>query len=131
MKQIWNDIHGEVHPHTALDFLPKEQLRALQSQRLKAITKLAYDNVELYRNRMQQKGVSPDDIKSIDDISKLPFMEKTDLRDTYPDGLFAVDKKDIVRVHASSGTTGKPIVVAYTDEDLKIWDSSIIRCLKM
>ena len=80
---------------------------------------------------MQQKGVSPDDIKSIDDISKLPFMEKTDLRDTYPDGLFAVDKKDIVRVHASSGTTGKPIVVAYTDEDLKIWDSSIIRCLKM
>lgn len=131
MKQIWNDIHGEVHPHTALDFLPKEQLRALQSQRLKAITKLAYDNVELFRNRMIKKGITPDDIKSIDDISKLPFMEKTDLRDTYPDGLFAVDKKEIVRLHASSGTTGKPIVVAYTDEDLQIWDSSVIRCLKM
>ena len=57
MKQIWNDIHGEVHPHTALDFLPKEQLRALQSQRLKEITKLAYDNVELFRNRMKRKGV--------------------------------------------------------------------------
>ena len=131
MKQIWNDIHGEVHPHTALDFLPKEQLRALQSQRLKEITKLAYDNVELFRNRMKRKGVLPDDIKSIDDISKLPFMEKSDLRDTYPDGLFAVDKKEIVRLHASSGTTGKPIVVAYTDEDLKVWDSSVIRCLKM
>ncbi len=131
MKQIWNDIHGEVHPHTALDFLPKEQLRALQSQRLRAITKLAYDNVELFRNRMIKKGITPDDIKSIDDISKLPFMEKTDLRDTYPDGLFAVDKKEIVRLHASSGTTGKPIVVAYTDEDLQIWDSSVIRCLKM
>ena len=131
MKQIWNDIHGEVHPHTALDFLPKEQLRALQSQRLKAIVKLTYDNVELYRNRMQQKGITPDDINTIDDISKLPFMEKSDLRDTYPDGLFAVDKKEIVRLHASSGTTGKPIVVAYTDEDLQVWDSSVIRCLKM
>ena len=67
---------------------------------------------------MINKGITPDDINSIDDISKLPFMEKSDLRDTYPDGLFAVDKKEIVRIHASSGTTGKPIVVAYTDEDL-------------
>ncbi|MBO5254217.1 MAG: phenylacetate--CoA ligase [Opitutales bacterium] len=131
MKQIWNDVHGEVHPFTALDFLPREQMRGLQSQRLREIVKLAYEKVELYRNRMKENGVSPDDIKGIDDISKLPFMQKTDLRDTYPNGLFAVDMKDIVRVHASSGTTGKPIVVAYTDEDLKIWDSSIIRCLKM
>lgn len=131
MKQIWNDIHGDVHPFTALDFLPRPEMRALQSQRLREIVRLAYDRVELYRNRMDEAGVRPEDIRGIDDISKLPFMQKTDLRDTYPDGLFAVDMKDIVRLHASSGTTGKPIVVAYTEEDLRVWDASIIRCFKM
>ncbi len=127
MKQIWNDIHGDVHPFTALDFLPRSEMRALQSQRLREIVRLAYDRVDLYRNRMDEAGVRPEDIRGIDDISKLPFMQKTDLRDTYPDGLFAVDMKDIVRLHASSGTTGKPIVVAYTEEDLRVWDASIIR----
>ena len=131
MKQIWNDIHGQFHPFSALDFLPREKMRTLQSQRLCEIVALSYAKVPLYRARMDELGVKPQDIKSIDDISKLPFMQKTDLRDTYPDGLFAVEKKEIVRLHASSGTTGKPIVVAYTDEDLKVWDSSIIRCLKM
>lgn len=131
MKQIWNDIHGQFHPFSALDFLPREKMRTLQSQRLCEIVALAYAKVPLYRGRMDDLGVKPQDIKSIADISKLPFMQKTDLRDTYPDGLFAVEKKEIVRLHASSGTTGKPIVVAYTDEDLKVWDSSIIRCLKM
>lgn len=131
MQQLWNDIHGEIHPFSSLDFLPKNEMRALQSQRLREIVKLAYERVPLIRDRMRQKGVSPDDIKTIDDISKLPFMQKSDLRDTYPDGLFAVDMKDIVRLHASSGTTGKPIVVAYTAQDLELWDSSIIRCLKM
>lgn len=131
MKQIWNDIHGDVHPFSAMDFLPREQMRALQSQRLREIVKLSYAKVPLYRTRMDELGVGPEDIETIADIAKLPFMQKTDLRDTYPDGLFAVEMKDIVRLHASSGTTGKPIVVAYTEEDLKVWDSSIIRCLKM
>lgn len=131
MKQIWNDIHGDVHPFSAMDFLPREQMRALQSQRLREIVKLSYAKVPLYRARMDELGVKPEDIETIADIAKLPFMQKTDLRDTYPDGLFAVEMKDIVRLHASSGTTGKPIVVAYTEEDLKVWDSSIIRCLKM
>ena len=131
MKQIWNDIHGQVHPFSALDFLPREQMRALQSQRLREIVAHAYNNVPLYRDRMNASGVKPEDVKTIDDISRLPFMQKTDLRDTYPDGLFAVGMRDIVRLHASSGTTGKPIVVAYTDEDLRVWDSSIIRCFKM
>ena len=131
MKQIWNDIHGDVHPFSAMDFLPREQMRALQSQRLREIVKLSYAKVPLYRARMDELGVKPEDIGTIADIAKLPFMQKTDLRDTYPDGLFAVEMKDIVRLHASSGTTGKPIVVAYTEEDLKVWDSSIIRCLKM
>ncbi len=131
MKQIWNDIHGDVHPFSAMDFLPREQMRALQSQRLREIVKLSYAKVPLYKARMDELGVKPEDIETIADIAKLPFMQKTDLRDTYPDGLFAVEMKDIVRLHASSGTTGKPIVVAYTEEDLKVWDSSIIRCLKM
>lgn len=131
MTQIWNDKHGEQHPLTSLDFLPRNNLRAMQSQRLVEIVKLAYGNVELYRNRMNEAGLKPDDIKSIDDISKLPFTEKSDLRDTYPNGLFALPMNEIVRVHASSGTTGKPIVVAYTEEDLRVWDDSIIRCLKM
>ena len=131
MRELWNDKCGSEHPLTSLDFLPREHLRALQSQRLSGIVKLAYDRVPLVRERMDEKGVKPSDIKSIDDISKLPFMQKTDLRDTYPSGLFAVDMSEIVRLHASSGTTGKPIVVAYTEEDLRVWDESVVRCLKM
>ena len=108
----WNDINGDFHPESAMDFLPREQLRRIQSQRLSEIVKLAYERVPLHRGRMDELGVKPSDIKSIDDISKLPFTQKSDLRDTYPYGMFAADPRDIVRLHASSGTTGKPIVVA-------------------
>ena len=89
MAQNWNDKNGNFHPSSAMDFLPREQLRFIQTQRLKAMVEHAYNNVQLYRNRMDEKGVKPSDIKSIDDISKLPFTQKTDLRDTYPYGLFA------------------------------------------
>ena len=116
----WNDINGDFHTESAMDFLPREQLRRIQSQRLAEIVKLAYERVPLHRKRMDELGVKPSDIKSIDDISKLPFTQKSDLRDTYPYGLFAVDTKEIVRLHASSGTTGKPIVVGYTREDLSL-----------
>ena len=127
----WNDKHGAINPDSAIDFLPREQLRALQSQRLSAMVSLAYENVPLHRKRMDELGVKPSDIKSIDDISKLPFTQKTDLRDTYPYGLFAVPLSEIVRLHASSGTTGKPIVVGYTREDMDVWAGALKRCLLM
>ena len=106
MSHNWNDKNGNFHPASAMDFLPVQQLRRLQSQRLSEIVKLAYENVPLHRGRMDKLGVKPSDIKSIDDISKLPFTQKTDLRDTYPYGMFAVPSSEVVRLHASSGTTG-------------------------
>lgn len=115
------------HTGSAMDFLPLPQLRQLQLARLQAIVRLAYDRVALYRERMDKKGVSPDDVRSLDDIANLPFTEKNDLRESYPFGLFASPLRDIVRFHASSGTTGKPIVVAYTQEDLNDWSAVMMR----
>jgi len=131
MSHNWNDKNGTIHPSSAMDFLPRQQLRALQSQRLSAIVNLAYEKVPLHRKRMDDMGIKPSDIKSIDDISKLPFTQKSDLRDTYPYGMFAVPTSEIVRLHASSGTTGKPIVVGYTQEDMQVWRESIMRALLM
>ena len=131
MAQNWNDKNGDFHPASAMDFLPVEELRRIQSQRLVALVKHAYDNVPLHRKRMDELGVKPEDIKSIDDIVKLPFTQKTDLRDTYPYGMFAVPMGEIVRLHASSGTTGKPVVVGYTEEDMEVWNASVMRCLLM
>ena len=107
----------------------REELRKLQSERLVKIVKHAYDNVPMYRERMDALGVKPEDIKSIDDITKLPFTTKKDLRDYYPDALFAVPRSEIVRFHASSGTTGKPIVAGYTAHDLENWAEGTARCL--
>lgn len=126
-KEMWNDLPGGFHPASAPDFLPIPQLRDLQFRRLTAVVRRAYDHVELFRQRMQERGLTPDDIRSLDDVAKLPFMVKTDLRDTYPFGLFASPMQEIVRLHASSGTTGKPIVVAYTQEDLEVWASVMVR----
>lgn len=126
-KEMWNDLPGGFHPASAPDFLPIPQLRDLQFRRLTAVVRRAYDHVELFRQRMQERGLTPADIRSLDDIAKLPFMVKTDLRDTYPFGLFASPMQEIVRLHASSGTTGKPIVVAYTQEDLEVWASVMVR----
>jgi phenylacetate-CoA ligase len=115
------------HPVSAPDFLPLEQLQALQLQRLKAIVQRAYDHVALFRKRMNEADLTPEDVRSLDDVTKLPFTVKTDLRDTYPFGLFASPMKDIVRLHASTGTTGKPIVVAYTREDIDVWSNVMMR----
>ena len=109
--------------------MPREQLRAHQSEKLVWQVKRMYENVELFRKRMDEKGLKPEDIKSVDDLSKLPFSYKQDLRDYYPYGLFAVPMKDIRRVHASSGTTGKQIVVGYTDNDLEMWADCFARML--
>ncbi len=115
------------HPASAPDFLPLPQLRQLQLQRLRAIVQRAYDRVKLFRHRMDERGLTPGVLETLDAIAQLPFTEKTDLRDTYPFGLFASDMKDIVRLHASSGTTGKPIVVAYTQEDVNVWTNVMMR----
>jgi len=112
-----------------IETMDRAQLRELQSERLVKIVRYTYDHVAFYRDRMDEAGVKPEDIRSIDDISKLPFMQKKDLRDYYPFGTFAAPMKDIVRLHASSGTTGKPIVAGYTEHDLDCWSEGVARCL--
>ena len=107
----------------------REEIKKLQEERLIEQVKHVYNNVELYRKRMDEAGVKPEDIKSLDDIVKLPFTGKQDLRDTYPYGMFAVPMEEVTRLHASSGTTGKQIVVGYTDDDLDIWDTCCARQL--
>jgi phenylacetate-CoA ligase len=114
---------------SAPDYAPAEQLRELQFARLQAVVVRAWQQVGLFRSRMEERGLTPSDIHSLKDIQKLPFTQKSDLRDTYPFGLFASPMKDIVRLHVSSGTTGKPIVVAYTKEDVDVWTSVVVRCL--
>ena len=109
--------------------MSRDDIKALQSERLKWQVKRMYDSVKIFKERMDEKGLKPEDINSIEDLAKLPFSYKKDLRDYYPYGLFAVPMSDIVRVHASSGTTGKQIVVGYTKNDLKIWSECFARQL--
>lgn len=127
MHDLWNDHENLIHPASKADYMGEKQLRLLQLQRLRAVTKHAYENQPLFRERMEAKGLKPDDIKTLDDVNLLPFTQKTDLRDTYPYGLFCVPMNEIVRLHASSGTTGKPIVVAYTQEDIEVWNEVMVR----
>lgn len=117
---IWNQTK---------ECMDREQMRLLQGARLKKLVHRVYHHTPFYRDKMQQMGLTPDDIDTIDDIVKLPFTTKQDLRDNYPYGLFAAPQSEIVRLHASSGTTGKPTVVGYTHRDLSIWSESIARCL--
>ena len=119
----------ERHPVSAPDFMPVEELRATQLSRLQRMVARGYNNVPLFRKRMDERGLKPADIRSLQDLRRLPFTVKTDLRDTYPYGLFASPMKDIVRLHASSGTTGKPIVVAYTQDDIRVWTETMMRSL--
>lgn len=107
--------------------MPREELEALQLERLKETVKRVYDNVPPYRKKMEDAGVKPEDIKTLKDLAKLPFVTKQDMRDNYPFGLFAVDRDSLVRIHASSGTTGKPTVVGYTENDLKTWTECVAR----
>ncbi|MCM2288593.1 MAG: phenylacetate--CoA ligase [Sulfuritalea sp.] len=107
-----------------------DELRALQLQRMKWSLKHAYDNVPHYRKKYDAAGVHPDDLKQLSDLAKFPFTTKLDLRDTYPYGMFATPMRDVVRIHASSGTTGKPTVVAYTKNDIAMWASLMARSLR-
>ncbi|MEI3503665.1 MAG: hypothetical protein V8Q42_08495 [Anaerovoracaceae bacterium] len=121
-KMIWNK---------EMECADRSTMRVLQLKKLKATVKHVYDNVEHYRKKMDEAGVKPEDIQSLDDITKLPFVTKEDIAENYPTGLFAVPMKDIVRVHASSGTTGKPKIVGYTRNDLDMWGECVARGLTM
>lgn len=107
--------------------LSRAEIEKIQLERLQETVKRVYEKVAPYREKMDKEGVKPEDIKTLKDLAKLPFVTKQDMRDTYPFGLFAVPKSDLVRIHASSGTTGKPTVVGYTENDLKTWTECVSR----
>lgn len=113
----------------AMECMPREEMRKLQSERLVKTVKTCYEKVPFYKKKMDRMGITPDDIKSIDDITKLPFTTKYDLRDEYPFGMQAVPMNEIRRIHASSGTTGKPVVGTYTQNDLDNWAECVARVL--
>jgi phenylacetate-CoA ligase len=117
---IWNEHY---------ECMSREQMREVQSKRLCETVERVYHNVPFYRKKMQELGLEPGDIKGIDDLPKLPFTTKQDLRDNYPYGLFAVPISEVVRLHASSGTTGRPTVVGYTRKDISTWAEVVARSL--
>ncbi len=112
-----------------METIDRESLEKIQLERLQATVRRMYDNAKFYHDRMDAAGVKPEDIVTLKDIRKLPFMDKRDLRDNYPYGTFAAPREEIVRIHASSGTTGKPIVAGYTRNDLEMWSEAVARCL--
>ncbi|PHS42397.1 MAG: phenylacetate--CoA ligase [Robiginitomaculum sp.] len=109
----------------------RDEIEALQLKKLKWAVRYAYDNVPMYKNKYDGAGVHPDDLKHLDDLAKFPFTTKEDLRKSYPFDMFAVPMKDVVRIHASSGTTGKPTVVGYTKGDIDIWANLVARCIRV
>lgn len=119
---IWNE---------KIECASRDEMNAIQSERLKQTVQRLYHNIPSYRAKMQDKGLVPGDINNIEDLSKLPFTIKSDLRDNYPFGMFTVPMSEIVRLHASSGTTGKPTVVGYTRNDLQMWAEVVTRALGM
>ncbi len=113
-----------------IEIASRDEISALQLQRLKWSLKHAYDNVAFYKQSFDAAGVHPDDCKSLTDLARFPFTVKTDLRDNYPFGMFAVPREQVVRIHASSGTTGKPTVVGYTKKDIDIWATCAARSMR-
>jgi len=120
MPEYWDPL---------IERMPVDELTKIQEDKLKQLVRYVYDHSPFYRKRFDEAGVSPDDIQSLADVKKLPFTVKQDLRDTYPTGMFCVPQKQVVRYHASSGTTGKPTVVGYTENDVKEWSTSLARGL--
>ncbi|MER6671633.1 phenylacetate--CoA ligase PaaK [Streptomyces sp. NPDC000983] len=124
---------GEPLPHDLRDDaerLSREQLAELQLERLRSTLRHAYDHVELYRKKFDEAGVIPEDCRSLADLARFPFTTKADLRDTYPFGMFAVPLSEVRRVHASSGTTGRPTVVGYTENDISMWSDVVARSIR-
>ncbi|MBS1142937.1 MAG: phenylacetate-CoA ligase [Proteobacteria bacterium] len=120
-------LPGDLEP---IETASRDEISALQLERLKWSVRHTYDNVEPYRRKCLEKGVHPDDLKTLSDLGKFPFMTKLDLRDNYPFGLFAVPRNKIARLHASSGTTGKSVVVGYTQKDIDNWASVVARSIR-
>lgn len=112
-----------------IETMPYEEMKALQSEKLVKQVKRVWDNVPYYRHLMEEKGVTPDDIQSIDDLHKLPFLSKADLRDAYPYGLLGAPLKDCVRIHSTSGTTGRRVVAFYTQHDVDLWEDCCARAI--
>jgi len=112
-----------------IERMPIDELKAIQEEKLKSLVHYVYNHSPFYKKRFDKAGISPNDIQSLDDVKKLPFTTKQDLRDTYPTGMFCVPQEQVVRYHASSGTTGKPTVVGYTRNDIKEWTTSLARGL--
>lgn len=115
----------------AIECSSRERIRAIQLEKLIAQVEWTYERVEWYRRKMDEMGVKPSDIRTLEDVRKLPFTDKSALRDTFPYGLFAVPLDEVVELHASSGTTGKPIVVGYNDHDMDVWSDCIARLSQM
>ncbi|OIB55917.1 phenylacetate--CoA ligase PaaK [Natrialba sp. SSL1] len=115
--------------YTQRETAPRTDIRELQNERLQETVRTAYENVDFYRDELDAAGVAPADIQTVEDIHALPFTTKEDFRAEYPDGLFAVDDADVQRIHASSGTTGKPKIVPYTDADIDVWSEVVARSL--
>src|SRR5690554_3869186 len=109
--------------------MPREEMRKWQGEKLREMVERVYYNVPFYRKKLQEINIQMEDIEGIDDLARLPFTSKTDLRDNYPYGLFAVPMSEIIRIHASSGTTGKPTVVGYTRRDIALWSEVVARIL--
>ena len=112
-----------------METMPRKELQVLQLRRLQQVVQRAYERVPFTRQRLDQAGVRPEHIQTLDDLRQLPFTRKSDFRDTYPFGLLAVPASQLARIHASSGTTGKPTVVGYTSSDLRVWAEVCARCL--
>ena len=112
-----------------IETMPLEQLRALQKEKLLKQVRHVYDNVPYYRAKMEEKGVTPEDIQELEDIAKLPFLSKADLRDAYPYGLLAKPLSDCVRIQSTSGTTGKRVVAFYTQKDIDLWEDCCARAI--
>ena len=117
---IWDPLH---------ECMPREEREQLQLERLQATLNRVYKNVPCYRTKFNELGIVPEDVASLSDLSKLPFTTKEDLRLNYPYGMFAVPLREVVRIHSSSGTTGKPTVVGYTKNDLKMWSNLVARIM--
>ena len=105
----------------------REEIECIQLRKLKQTVAYIYEKVPAYRRKMEEAGVKPTDIQKLSDLQKLPFTNKSDFKENYPDGLFAVPRKELVRIHASSGTTGKPTVVGYTRHDMHVWTNNVSR----
>ena len=112
-----------------IETMPYEQLRQLQSERLKKQVQHVWNDVPYYRKKMEEKGITPDDIQSVDDLHKLPFLTKADLRDAYPYGLMGKPKSECVRIHSTSGTTGKRVMAFYTQHDIDLWEDCCARAI--